>query len=58
MNSLELLNQIARLTNARDYLEIGVADDNILANVVVPNRIDVGPAPRYHAMDQERIAAL
>lgn len=58
MNRLELLNLIAEMIRAQDYLEIGVAEGNTLANVAVPRRTGVDPAPRYFAMDQERLAAL
>jgi len=58
MTRLELLNLIARMTNARDYLEIGVAEGNTLANVIAPNRTGVDPAPRYYAMNAERLAAI
>lgn len=58
MTRLELLNLIAQLTGAQDYLEIGVAEGNTLTKVVAPRRTGVDPAPRYYAMDAERLAAI
>ncbi len=58
MNRLELLNLIAELIHAQDYLEIGVAEGNTLTNVAVPRRTGVDPAPRYYAMDQQRLEDL
>lgn len=49
MNRLDIINYLAKINDAQNYLEIGVRDGLTFSQVNIPNKIGVDPDPKSKA---------
>lgn len=47
MNRDEIINELAKINNAKNYLEVGVESGNTFNKVAIPNKVAVDPIKRF-----------